>query len=388
MTERDHLLERLEQANPVPDANRIYRDPADVRRVRSLVERKRGVSSPMGPRHANRRQGFTSGSWMAAAAAIAVIVLIGVVVQFVARSGPDGDPAAEDLIAIDRPIPDAATTTMSLSSTAASPPPTTAPPPATTPVTTTPTTTPPATTTPSSTTAPTTTLPPTTSVLASPSPPPDGVAAEIGWVLGAGPGMCAEFMPYTGPPVIERDLLAYDGGEGPFFCLLGFDPSQPVEVIVSPPAAPLRSRVLDPDMYRIDDAFAFWWQSRPDDPLGEYLLEATQGSTIVAMRFEVVAPEQSGFIIEPVRVSAGSPIDIYLYGHEPNADVTVHFYRQPGPRINFEYVASATATIDPTGWGRLRIETGAADPLGSYLIDTTPISDHQATTIPPYTAGL
>lgn len=361
MTERDQLLEQLEQANPVADPSRIYDDAPAAQRFAAAVEAKRAQPSPrLRPWPLVIFRQNTPG-WLAAGLAFAtVFAVVGVGLVFTQQ--------ATD-------VPVIATTTApdpTPSTTAPDPTPTTEAPPAST------TTEPPPTTTSSTTTSPPTTVPPGQRfALGNPVAPPEGVVSGFGPFIAEGGGLCEDHFGLINPPpvILPETNLSYDGGTGPIFCLAGYDLSRPVEVNVTFEGTPLRSYVLDPNLDIVDDLFLFVWRSLPTDPLGRYEMTALQDGEGDNHTFRVIEPLDPGLTIEPRRIPVGATTQIVLFQFEPNREVPVHFYwidyDDPAFEENgFTYVSTATVRTDDAGWAVLDVETGGSTRPGTYVVET------------------
>lgn len=373
MTERHELLEQLERVNPVPDPGQIYADVDDARRFRAAVDERRADRRWIAVVPFPWRWNSTR-LWSAGLAFGAVIVIGAVTVLFFDTDEPP--VAGGELVTTTVAAP--STTFVPQATTAVPPPSTTEPPPDTTIATT--ATEPPGTTT--------TTLARalTTSFLSDSEVAPAGLPQVSNPIMGDGPSLCTnddEILFYEGPPAILRSSLVYEGGLGPFFCIVGFDTERPVNVLVSADGAVLREYTIEPAVHELagagidDKAYSFVWRSLPSDPLGEYQIRVEQGLAGAESTFEVIAPQVAGHSIEPRRAPAGSVIDVVLYGQAPDADVTLHFYRQqeepafpPSNLLHLDYVASVTVSTDANGWAVLHVKTGTDDPRRGYLVGT------------------
>jgi hypothetical protein len=379
VNQQDSLLELLGQANPIPDPSRIYEDVEPARRFRAAVEQKRQQPQRHGARVMVPLSRQNTAGWLAAALTFAAVVVVGGVGLLFTRG--------EEPIVEERPI---------VSTTAAEPDPapsTTVPPDpsTTTPLPSTSSTTPSSSTTTTTTTTTVVPPPPTSFLSGAALPVPEGVRAP-GPIMGEGPGICDnddEILFHTGPPAIMRPSLIYEGGLGPFFCLVGFDVERPITVAVSVDGIKLREFVIEPEWDiggagAIGDSYAFVWRSLQADPLGEYELVATQGALGAATSFEVIAPRSRGITIEPRAVTAGTPVEIVLFGYEANTEVPLRFYREqaepafpPNDMLLLDYIGTTTVTTDEAGWALLRLETGTEDPLRGYFVEPTPESGWQ-----------
>ena len=383
MSQRDSLLELLGQANPIPDPSRIYEDVELARRFRAAVEQKRQQPQRHGARVMVPLSRQNTAGWLAAALTFAAVVVVGGVgLLFTQGEEPIGEerPIVSTTAAEPDPAP---------STTVQPDPSTTTPPPSTS------STTPSSSTTTITTTTTTTTTvapaPPTSFLSGAALPVPEGVRAP-GPIIGDGPGICDnddEIVFHTGPPAILRPSLIYEGGLGPFFCFVGFDTGRAITVTVSVDGIKLRELVIEPDWDiggagALGDSYAFVWRSLQADPLGEYELVATQGALSASTRFDVIAPRSRGITIEPRAVTAGTPVDIVLFGYEANTEVQLHFYREqaepafpPSDLLHLDYIGTLTMTTDEAGWAILRLETGTEDPLRGYFVEPSPESDWQ-----------
>ena len=379
MNQRDNLLELLEQANPIPDPSRIYEDVEPARRFRAAVEQKRQQPQRHGARVVVPLYRQNTAGWFVAALTFAAVVAVGGVgLLFTQGEEPIGEEPPIVSTTAAEPDPAPSTTVPPDPSTTTPPPSTSSPTPSSSTTTTTPTT---------------TVVPPlpTSFLSASALPVPEGVRVA-GPIMGEGPGICDnddEILFHTGPPAILRPSLIYEGGLGPFFCLVGFDVDSALTLAVSVDGIDLRAQVIEPDRGiggagAVGDSFAFVWRSLPTDPLGEYELLATQGTLSVSTRFEVIATENRGITIEPRAVMAGTPVEVVLFGYEANTEVPLHFYRERAEpalpsddMLLLDYIGTITVTTDEAGWAVLRLETGTEDPLRGYFVEPNPESDWQ-----------
>ena len=157
--------------------------------------------------------------------------------------------------------------------------------------------------------------------------PPQGVAAQVAFFAGAGgPDVWCDperlrstRAPTVMPPAGGTTVEVFDMAA---ICFAGFS----------------SDRLITVQVRRPDDAVKRWTQmpvrgygfaGLPDDPLGRYTVEATQGAARASLTLRLVPASQPGqqVLYGP---SGSGPTAVALSGFPPNGSIALHFYG-PGP---------------------------------------------------------
>ncbi len=177
------------------------------------------------------------------------------------------------------------------------------------------------------------------------------------------------------PPSIEFDTIRSDKTRSgvalgvfplgvPFvICFSGFDASKAIGAVVTLPDGTQRTeftntRPADPPREKSFRVFLAF----PPDPLGQYQVQATQGSLSATGTFTIRAPTRPN--VEPLldEVGRGDSLPVALSGFDPREKVALRLYRKTasrrvtdiytrGPRV-------ASLRVDARGFARTSVVVG------------------------------
>ncbi len=125
---------------------------------------------------------------------------------------------------------------------------------------------------------------------------------------------------------------------------------------------------------------------RPGTPLGRYTFVATAGERSVNGGYTVKAPTKRILVVgreADQQVTAGQPVTVDLAGYQPSERVTLYLYRWVDHRdvgtgeTIFEYATQIRElTTDQRGEAAITFPTEPDDPLGSYLVASSPAQEN------------
>jgi hypothetical protein len=199
-------------------------------------------------------------------------------------------------------------------------------------------------------------------------PPPDGVAAQLNFFLG-GTERCG---PDLGPlkeqvDVPETVIIP----SAPKFCAYGFDPRFPVTMEVTSPTGMTRTRLLPHDA---NGEAATHFPIPPGSPDGRYFVDARQGTVHAIGTFVAWQTEHPTMAMSPLRVTPGTPIDVFFGGLPPDRGSDVHLYACDfTPSGTHSYVATHTVTTNAAGEAHLVLHTSPATPDNCYALQSQDI---------------
>jgi hypothetical protein len=159
----------------------------------------------------------------------------------------------------------------------------------------------------------------------------------------------------------------------------GLTPNGELAVQVTPPGGAPRQAMVRAN----GDGLGQWdWISQPSDPLGAYVVDATQDGRRVSGVFvvrqptspQILALPDSGPaspIYGPPTGAAGTAFRVVLSGFAPGQLVPLRLYRAVGGTYLFAADLGAVPT-DDRGAATYLLRTAAGDPEGTYLVISEP----------------
>jgi hypothetical protein len=166
-------------------------------------------------------------------------------------------------------------------------------------------------------------------------------------------------------------------------CFYRFSESRTISVTVVPPAGGDVQRFTVCYNCTKDRPTSLLWYTVAGQRLGRYQVIAKQ-ETATAIATIVVSnppdrtiyvagqdPESVGTKVDPI----GTAFQLSLTGYEPNEQVWLLAYRNPDPRsrgTGASYQTRVRLGMSAQGETLFHISTGAGDPKGCYVFDTSP----------------
>ena len=217
---------------------------------------------------------------------------------------------------------------------------------------------------------------------------PAGIEATVSSYFGGADGAtCTELEELERPGKVGiRVLNSLDGddplfgvGEWHTFCMFGFVPGSPVQVVITDPAG----RVHRSGATAAPNGTSIAWGSVPGDPVGRYRLEARQETTVATMSFRldhqlgppllrVVKGEADG-----VQPTAGSVVRVALAGFSHDQVVRLLLYRA-APQGAGTYITSVEVRTDAHGERLYPLQTAPSDPAACFILRSLPTVDFRA----------
>jgi hypothetical protein len=168
-------------------------------------------------------------------------------------------------------------------------------------------------------------------------------------------------------------------------CFYRFSAGRTIVVEVVPPTGDSQRLTVCNNCTEVRPTSLLWY-TVAGQPLGRYQVIATQGAakataTILVSRQSkrtvYVAgqdPSSAGTRVDPI----GSEFPISLTGYGPNEQVWLLIYRNPNPTsrgVSSSYQTRVRLGMSARGETLFHIRTGAGDPEGCYVFDTSPPAD-------------
>jgi hypothetical protein len=147
-----------------------------------------------------------------------------------------------------------------------------------------------------------------------------------------------------------------------YVCFGGLEPDQDVDVEVTWP-----NGVVQWTRDHTDDRgmVAWGWIALPGEPLGVYVVSATQGPRRATGTFAVRAASRPRILVLPEVGSPGSIFRVYLAGFEPHRFVPLYLYRDSTYATELP-----SAAMNDRGEAIRDLRTEPDDPVASYLVRT------------------
>jgi hypothetical protein len=209
--------------------------------------------------------------------------------------------------------------------------------------------------------------------------PPSNVQPQLN---SAGGDAVVPWCTFTSNGVTNRDGTsdcAVSAGAPLSLQFPGLTPAADLTVQVTPTGGAPRQATVRTNA----DGLAAWdWISLPDDPLGAYVVSATQGERQVSGVFvvrqatspQIMALLDGGPLPPTYSAPTGAPgtaFRIVLSGFAPGQAVPLRVYRALGGTYLFVADLGAIAT-DGRGAATYTLRTAAGDPEGDYLLVSEP----------------
>jgi len=224
---------------------------------------------------------------------------------------------------------------------------------------------------------------------------PAGVAELLSpFVGGAGGDSCTTSgstdADFQGPTVVvgsrsdlsESSTIEKEIGTPLNICFYRFSEGRTISVrVVSPTGDAQRFTVCH--HCTKDRPTHLLWYTVAGQPLGRYQVIATQGTAkavgvvIVSRQLDRTVyvagqdPESGGTKVDPI----GTAFRISLAGYGPNEQVWLVIYRNPNPTsrgVDARYFTRVLLGMSARGETLFNLQTGAGDPKGCYVFDTSP----------------
>lgn len=188
--------------------------------------------------------------------------------------------------------------------------------------------------------------------------PPEGVEAQLGFFT-PGPG---PFCPLAGSePAVGFDFTEREITQDLTICPVAFGPGE-LDVQVAMPDGSVRQ----------SGSRQWKWTTLPGDPLGEYVVTATQGAVQATGSFTVTAASSPRILALTKSAPPGETFLIALAGFQPGQDL--HLYGAGTCEDNAPGWCFRTTLpppeLDARGEAYYQIPTEPDDPTGAYLVHT------------------
>ena len=169
------------------------------------------------------------------------------------------------------------------------------------------------------------------------------------------------------PPSVEPTSGSFEIGESVLICLSGFDPASPISVQVMLPGGETRQ----PSVQGSKDT-SLEFALGPTDPVGPYVISATQGTNKAVGGFTAVLPRRSLLVtLEPTSGPPGAVFHFALVTPSANQTVPIDLYRRDGSK--FVYATTlGPVTSDSRARGSYDLPTTPQSPTGSYCAVARP----------------
>jgi hypothetical protein len=159
-----------------------------------------------------------------------------------------------------------------------------------------------------------------------------------------------------------------------WICAEGWEPNQYVEISINRPQG---DTFIKDWPQRADATGAAEWVRNMDpydDPAGEYLVYAKQGTHGAVARFTLREATEPTILVHPRSSPPGGMFRITLAGFPPRQPVVLHLFRLEGEPSVWVYLTSLEAETDEGGRHFYLLHTQPSDPEGEYRVATVPRS--------------
>lgn len=150
-------------------------------------------------------------------------------------------------------------------------------------------------------------------------------------------------------------------GEHFAICPAGFDVRRALRIAVTDPTGAVQSRVIP-----AHEGFVWDWRPRPGDPLGEYRVRTSQGTTAAHRRFRLHAASAPNIatLARDTGPVPGDDVGLMLVGFKPRERVRMNIYAGSATSADYTYRTSMLVRVEPDGTAIAAVPTAADDPPG------------------------
>jgi hypothetical protein len=214
--------------------------------------------------------------------------------------------------------------------------------------------------------------------------PPQGVAEQVTFFFGGDPPdpLCASVSRATTRPSVVTNLKARSAEVLSEFdvCLVNFISSEPATIEIERPGGTVERRTIRLSRDEEATQLGFRFEALPDDPLGNYRIEATQGSIKAATTFRLAAGSEPdlGFYSKRNRdadaweLRKGEAVLLGLTGFPLDQPTSLHFYRVTDGSDPYNtkavYVTTLRLQTNSDGQALSALSTARDDPEGCFAV--------------------